>query len=69
MSKPDLYYKGNPVQTDVYWRPINTFDHRMFSLMSNGTPDTCEVVKYKGYLPEWATQWCPLPYIVCPEAE
>lgn len=42
------------------WQTIDTFDHRMFSVMSNGTPDGAEVVKYKGEVPEWATHWKPL---------
>ena len=45
----------------MVWRSINTFDGSMFSLMTNGTPDTTEVVKYKGAIPEWATHWMPLP--------
>ena len=52
---------GDMAILELYWRPIESFDNRMFSLMSNGTPDTCEVVKYKGEIPAWATQWCPLP--------
>ena len=43
------------------WKPISTFDSRMFSIMTNGTPDCTEVVKYKGCLPGWATYWRPLP--------
>jgi len=45
----------------VKWKPISTFDSRMFSLMTNGTEDCTEVVKYKGHVPEWATYWQPLP--------
>ena len=44
------------------WRPIETFDRRMFSMMTNGTPDCTEVVKYKGDIPDWATYWRPLDY-------
>ena len=42
------------------WKPISTFDSRMFSIMTNGTVDCTEVVKYKGYVPEWATHWRPM---------
>lgn len=45
------------------WRPIETFDHRMFSVMTTGIPDSCEVVKYKGDVPEWAAMWTSLPPI------
>lgn len=40
--------------------PFRPFDHRMFSVMSDGTPDSTQVVKYKGTVPEWATHWRPL---------
>lgn len=36
----------------VKWKPISTFDSRMFSLMTNGTEDCTAVVKYKGHVPE-----------------
>lgn len=42
------------------WIPICQFDRRMFSIMTNGTPDTTEVVKYKGEIPGWAKYWKPL---------
>jgi hypothetical protein len=45
------------------WRPIETFDNRMFSIMSTGIPDSAEVVKYKGDVPEWAAMWTALPPI------
>jgi hypothetical protein len=45
------------------WQPIDTFDHRMFSIMSNGLEDYSEVVKYKGEVPEWALLWHPFPPI------
>lgn len=44
----------------IEWIPISEFDHRMFSIMTNGTPDCTAVVKYKGEVPEWATHWKPL---------
>jgi hypothetical protein len=45
------------------WRPIETFDNRMFSIMTTGIPDSAEVVKYKGDVPEWAAMWTALPPI------
>lgn len=45
------------------WKPIETFDRRMFSLMTTGIPDSTEVVKYKGEVPEWAQLWMSLPPI------
>ena len=42
------------------WQPIETFDSRMFSIMTNGTVDGTEVVKYKGYVPDWAKYWRPM---------
>ena len=45
------------------WLPISTFDNRMFSLMSDGTPEGTEVVKYKGEVPDWAKWWMPLPIL------
>lgn len=41
------------------WRPIETFKGEMFSLMTNGTPDTTEFVKYKGAIPSWARFYIP----------
>jgi len=45
---------------NAQWQPIDTFDQRMFSIMTNGTPDGTEVFKYKGYIPEKFTHWKPL---------
>lgn len=42
------------------WRPISSFDNRAFSIMTDGTPDCTEVVKYKGHIPVWASWWRPL---------
>lgn len=41
--------------------PIETFDGRMFSIMSDGTPDCSEVFKYKGEIPDIYTMWSPMP--------
>jgi uncharacterized coiled-coil DUF342 family protein len=43
------------------WKPIEDFDRRMFSLMSTGIPDSTEVVKYKGEIPDWAAVWTEVP--------
>ena len=43
------------------WQPIHTFNGSMFSIMSNGIPDSAEVVKYKGNVPAWAAFCMPLP--------
>jgi len=52
------------MELDKYkWRPIETFDRRMFSVMTGGIPDSTEVVKYKGDIPEWAAMWTALPSI------
>jgi hypothetical protein len=45
------------------WRPIEEFNGDMFTLMTNGTPDCTEVVKYKGEIPSWALWWKPLPQL------
>lgn len=45
------------------WQPIDTFDRSMFSIMTTGIPDSTEVVKYKGEVPEWANMWIALPPI------
>lgn len=45
------------------WQPIDTFDRRMFSIMTTGIPDSCEVVKYKGEVPDWAAMWTSIPPI------
>ncbi len=34
----------------------------MFSIISNGTVDSCEVLKYKGHIPDWATQFCMITH-------
>lgn len=52
------------MELDKYkWRPIETFDSRMFSIMTAGIPDSCEVVKYKGDIPDWAAMWTAVPPI------
>lgn len=59
--------KENVVQKEdncSTWKPIETFDGSMFSLMSSGIPDCTEVVKYKGEVPEWAKWWMPLPSVL-----
>lgn len=42
------------------WRKIETFDNRMFSLITDGTPDGTYIFKYKGWVPDNATHWKPL---------
>lgn len=49
------------VRKDILsWKDIDTFDSSMFSIMSDGTPEGTEVVKYKGEVPSWAKYWMPL---------
>ena len=48
---------------DYSWRPMETFDHRMFYIISTGIPDSCEVMKYKGDIPDHGVIWMPLPPI------
>lgn len=56
------------MELDNYkWRDIETFDNRMFSIMSVGIPDATEVVKYKGDIPEWSRLWMPLPPLPRPK--
>jgi hypothetical protein len=46
------------------WKPIETFDRSMFSLMTTGIPDSTEYVKYKGEVPDWPRFWAkvrPIP--------
>lgn len=43
------------------YRPISEFDGRMFSIMSDGTPEGTDVFKYKGHVPERFIKWAALP--------
>jgi len=54
---------------DYIWQPISTFDSELFTLMSDGTPDGTEVIKYKGTIPEWARLWMPLPSLLKRQAD
>jgi len=55
------FYNVLRLVEDCEWRPISEFDDRMFSIMSDGTPDGTEVFKYKGHVPEHFIEWMPLP--------
>jgi hypothetical protein len=43
------------------WKPLSEFkgDHT-FLIVTNGTPEGTEVLKYKGYIPDMFTHWKPL---------
>ena len=45
---------------NLVWKPIEEFDGSMFSIMTDGTPDRTEVIKYKGFIPDWAKYYKPL---------
>lgn len=61
MELNDLLPRLRELVKKSEWEPIDTFDNRMFSVMSDGTPEGTEVFKYKGFgVPDYFKFWKPL---------
>ena len=55
LTKENTTLKAELAKYD--WQPIDTHNGKMFIVVSQGTPDTAEVLKYKGEIPDWVTHW------------
>ncbi len=62
MQLEKMILKNYSENKDDEWKTIDTFDGSMFSVMTDGTIDNTQVVKYKGYIPDWARYWKPLHF-------